>query len=336
MANIILTNAKSLDSIISDVGAFKSVVPSADKTTLTVNFGTKPASSDTFSLVLHGTGLGFSIFPPAITGFITGFDGFFQEAGDPQKTLVTYTLSKGQAPIPVPSGFAGQVLAGNYAAIRDLFVAFPKDRFQSSQNINLSRLISGVELGKGIEQLELNGVATVGTASSSGTAISGALSTKAYTLTGNVAKDVLTGNALGDRLEGKGAADKLTGKGGLDKFVYSALTDSRFGKVDTITDYSLADKDQIVVPAALKGQKVKVLSFLQGTGAGPTSNALKAFLATVGANKVVFFGYLPTTTPATLTPYLFLNDGNAGFQSATDALVKLPNFIGDPTKITLA
>lgn len=336
MANIILTNEKSLDSIISDVGAFKfPPVLDADKTTLGLNFGTKPASSNTFSLVLQGTGLGFSIFPPSITGTLTGFQGFFKEAGDPQKTLVTYTLSKGQAPIPIPAGFAGQVLAGNYAAIRDLFVAFPKDIFQSFQNINLSRLIGGVELGKGIEQLQLKGVATAGAASSSGTRITGTVATKAYVLTGNLAKDVLTGNALGDQLEGRGAADTLTGKGGADKFVYSALTDSIFGKVDTITDFSLTDKDQFVVPAALKGQKVKDLGDLPGTGATPASSALRTFLATVGANKVAFFDY-QRTTPATSTPYLFLNDGTAGFQSATDALVKLPGFTADPTKITLA
>jgi Ca2+-binding RTX toxin-like protein len=67
-------------------------------------------------------------------------------------------------------------------------------------------------------------------------------------------KDVITGGRYGDSLSGfngndtiagGGGADFLSGGKGADRFVFKSVSDSRWSKIDTITDFSRSQGDKI-------------------------------------------------------------------------------------------
>jgi len=67
-------------------------------------------------------------------------------------------------------------------------------------------------------------------------------------------KDVITGGRYGDNLSGfngndtitgGGGADILSGGKGADRFVFKSVSESRWSKIDTITDFSASQGDKI-------------------------------------------------------------------------------------------
>ena len=75
-------------------------------------------------------------------------------------------------------------------------------------------------------------------------------------LRGEDGNDTLNGGIGDDSLNGGSGADILTGGSGADHFDYQAFSDSAGSSIDHITDYSLADGDDLVFASIVNGAVV--------------------------------------------------------------------------------
>lgn len=114
----------------------------------------------------------------------------------------------------------------------------------------------------------------------------------ANTLVGGLGQDTLSGNEGIDLLIGGAGQDTLTGGTGADKFVFDATVSAAGSVFDTITDFSSAQGDRIVLSKAV---------FAGLTGAAGTALAESAFFASTtatGANDASDRVIYNTTTGA--------------------------------------
>jgi Calx-beta domain len=145
---------------------------------------------------------------------------------------------------------------------------------------------------------------------------------------GNSLGNRITGNSANNQIRGAAGKDILTGGGTADsdRFIFSRLSDSLLlepisgtgGYFDEITDFN--NKDRIVAPASVLTRR---LTGSIGAVASIAPEAIAALLTSsaFAANTVVVF-----TANSHTGSFLALNDGRAGFQDASDAVVLLRNY----------
>jgi len=141
-------------------------------------------------------------------------------------------------------------------------------------------------------------------------------------LSGGSGNDSLNGGIGNDILVGGQGKDILTGGTGQDTFTYNALTESLLASFDVVKDYSGsgASPDRINAPSAIPAVS---LTASKGTAASLSQAAIQAVLtnAVFGANTAAAF----KVTGQSGT-FIALNNGVAGFQAATDAILQLEGY----------
>jgi large repetitive protein len=146
------------------------------------------------------------------------------------------------------------------------------------------------------------------------------------TLTGNAGADTLDGGNGADVLVGGGGGDVLTGGNGPDTFRYLTLGDSLLANFDRITDLQIGT-DIIDGPTAVSAANVAEL----GTVTALTQAGIGAVLTngSFGANRAATFSVGDRT-------FLALNDGTAGFQSASDGVIEITGYSGSLADLAIA
>jgi len=139
---------------------------------------------------------------------------------------------------------------------------------------------------------------------------------------GNDLNNTIIGNSNNNRLAGMLGADVLTGGGSTDSdlFVYNSLNESLLGagsSFDVITDFN--SNDRISAPISVKSNRLSSsLGNISSLAATPLSGLLNA--TTFSANSVAAF-----TVAGQVGTFIAMNDGRAGFQADSDAIVSLKN-----------
>jgi Ca2+-binding RTX toxin-like protein len=149
------------------------------------------------------------------------------------------------------------------------------------------------------------------------------LGTKRINGIGNDLNNTITGNSNNNRLAGLLGADILTGGGSADSdlFVCNSFNESLLGtgsSFDEITDFN--SNDRIVAPFSVESDRLtSSLGNLSSLAAAPISGLLNA--TTFSANSVAAF-----TVTGQVGTFVAMNDGRAGFQADSDAIVFLKNY----------
>lgn len=143
-------------------------------------------------------------------------------------------------------------------------------------------------------------------------------------LDGGNGNDTLSGGRGDDLLVGGTGADTLTGGLGSDTFRF-ALSDSPLAGFDRITDLKIGT-DRIDGPTAVSAANLREL----GAVTAITQDAIDDVLTTgtFAANGAATFSLGSRT-------FLAINDGTAGFQEGTDAVIELVGFTGSLTDLAL-
>jgi Ca2+-binding RTX toxin-like protein len=142
------------------------------------------------------------------------------------------------------------------------------------------------------------------------------------TLSGLGGNDTLNGGAGNDSLTGGLGKDTLTGSTGLDTLNYNSLGESLLSGFDVIQGYSGtgASLDRINAPAPIAPI---TLTASKGTATALTEAAIQLVLtnAAFAANTAAAF----KVTGQSGT-FIALNNGAAGFQAASDAIIQLSGY----------
>jgi Ca2+-binding RTX toxin-like protein len=146
--------------------------------------------------------------------------------------------------------------------------------------------------------------------------------TLANSLTGGAGNDNLNGGAGNDNLTGGLGKDTLTGSTGLDTLTYNSLGESLLSDFDVIQGYSgTGDSlDRINAPGSIAPIN---LTESKGTATSLTEAAIQLVLtnAAFAANTAAAF----KVTGQSGT-FIALNNGAAGFQAASDAIIQLSGY----------
>jgi Ca2+-binding RTX toxin-like protein len=141
-------------------------------------------------------------------------------------------------------------------------------------------------------------------------------------IVGNTLANSLTGGAGNDNLTGGLGKDTLTGSTGLDTLTYNSLGESLLSDFDVIQGYSgTGDSlDRINAPGSLAPIN---LTESKGTATSLTEAAIQLVLtnAAFAANTAAAF----KVTGQSGT-FIALNNGAAGFQAASDAIIQLSGY----------
>ena len=148
------------------------------------------------------------------------------------------------------------------------------------------------------------------------------------TFNGTKSADTLTGNSANNTISGLGGADILTGAEGSDTFKY-ALKDSLLSGYDKITDFAIG-MDKIDGPKVVSTSNLKEL----GAVASLDQSGISAVLSNANftANGAATFSFSSGSTTRT---FLALNDTEAGFSSATDAIIEITGYSGSLTGLAI-
>ena len=142
------------------------------------------------------------------------------------------------------------------------------------------------------------------------------------TILGNSLVNSLTGGAGNDSLTGGLGKDILTGSDGLDTLNYNSLGESLLSGFDVIQGYSGtgASLDSINAPGSIAAIN---LTASKGTATALTEAAIQLVLtnAAFAANTAAAF----KVTGQSGT-FIALNNGVAGFQAASDAIIQLSGY----------
>jgi len=140
---------------------------------------------------------------------------------------------------------------------------------------------------------------------------------------GNELNNTIIGNNNNNRLAGLLGADILTGGGSTDSdlFIYNSFNESLLGtgsSFDVITDFN--SNDRIFTPLSVESDRLsRSLGNISSLVAMPISGLLNAI--TFSANSVAAF-----TVSGKVGTFIAMNDGRAGFQADSDAIVFLKNY----------
>lgn len=153
-------------------------------------------------------------------------------------------------------------------------------------------------------------------------AINGSGNERANTITGNggnntllgaAGNDTLIGGGGNDTLNGGSGADVLTGGTGNDRFVLANLTDSLITGMDTINDFVIGS-DSLDAPTALAASAISKLTSSQSFSAAALASALNT--SNFAANRAALLSFTDGT-------YLAINNGTAGWNAGTDAVLRI-------------
>ncbi|MEJ6479856.1 VCBS domain-containing protein [Nostoc punctiforme UO1] len=146
------------------------------------------------------------------------------------------------------------------------------------------------------------------------------------TLIGGLGNDILLGGGNGDDLLVGGAgADTLTGGNGADTFRF-ALSDSLLSNFDRISDLKIGT-DIIDGPTAVSAANLAELGAVSALTQGGISAVLTN--SSFVANRAATFSFGSHT-------FLALNNGTAGFQENSDAVIQITGFSGSLTNLAIA
>lgn len=182
-------------------------------------------------------------------------------------------------------------------------------------------------LGANLENLTLLG----------SSAINGTGNALNNTIIGNNANNTLSGLAGNDTIRGEGGtdiiigglgADHLTGGAGTDTFRF-ALADSLLANYDKITDFAIGT-DSIDGPSSVTAANVAELGRV--TTLDQTDIAAVLTNTAFAANRAATFTW---QDGATLRTFVALNNGTAGFQSSSDAIVEITGYSGLLTNLAI-
>jgi VCBS repeat-containing protein len=144
-------------------------------------------------------------------------------------------------------------------------------------------------------------------------------------LFGGLGNDTLLGGIGDDLLVGGGGADFLTGGKGEDAFRFMSLADSLLSGFDRITDLQIG-ADRIDGPTAVKAANVAKLGAVTSLTQLDISTVLTS--SKLGANRAATFSLGSQT-------FLALNDGTAGFQFNSDAVIEITGFTGNLNNLSI-
>ncbi|WP_287709259.1 MULTISPECIES: bluetail domain-containing putative surface protein [unclassified Microcystis] len=175
--------------------------------------------------------------------------------------------------------------------------------------------------GYGIENLTLTGSGNINaTGNSKNNILTG--NSGSNVLGGGDGNDTLNGGAGNDSLTGGLGKDTLTGSTGLDTLNYNSLGESLLSGFDVIQGYSGTGTslDRINAPAPIAPI---TLTASKGTAASLTEAAIQLVLtnAAFAANTAAAF-----TVSGQSGTFIALNNGVAGFQAASDAIIQLSGY----------
>ncbi len=146
-------------------------------------------------------------------------------------------------------------------------------------------------------------------------------------LSGFTGAGVLVGNSDANRLTGSGRKDILTGNADADTFVLSALGHSLLTTFDVITDYTSIDR--IDAPGAISA----TLTNSSGNASSLSNAAIAAVLTAAAFPAESARAFTVTGQSGT---FIALNNGTAGFSSATDSILHLSGYtIGVANPVTI-
>ena len=149
------------------------------------------------------------------------------------------------------------------------------------------------------------------------------LGTKRINGIGNNLSNIIIGNSNNNRNLGLLGADVLTGGGGSDSdlFAYNSLDESLLGagnSFDVITDFN--NRDRILAPLSVETDR---LVSSMGNIMTLSASTIATLLSTSSfvANSVRAFTY-----SGRLGTFIAMNDGRAGYQAESDAILFLQNY----------
>jgi hypothetical protein len=133
----------------------------------------------------------------------------------------------------------------------------------------------------------------------------------------------LIGTAATNTLTATNAKDLITGLGGADTFKFTALTSSTLAGFDRITDFSIGT-DILDAPNAITAADINKLGLADSLDASSISTLLTT--STFIANKAASFSYADPSGVS--RNFIALNDGTAGYQASTDAIIEITGYTG--------
>jgi hypothetical protein len=133
----------------------------------------------------------------------------------------------------------------------------------------------------------------------------------------------LIGTATANTLTASGSKDLITGLGGIDTFKFTSLTTSTLASFDRITDFSIGT-DILDGPTAVAAANINKLGAVSALNSTSISSLLTStsFLA----NRAASFSYADPSGVS--RSFIALNNGTAGYQSSTDAIIEITGYTG--------
>ncbi|MGJ5630951.1 M10 family metallopeptidase C-terminal domain-containing protein [Nostoc sp. CALU 1950] len=141
---------------------------------------------------------------------------------------------------------------------------------------------------------------------------------------GGAGNDTLNGGGSNDRLIGGRGSDILTGGTGADIFVYTDLKDSLLNNFDVIKDFN-ANEEKFQISTVSNFYFYNAGNLLKGF---PNESSINTHLNMGNLFSGGFQANYAATFTSGSSRYLVINDGTAGFQAGSDAIIQLQNLQG--------
>ena len=239
------------------------------------------------------------------------------------------------------------IQTGNYNAIFNLFLARTDTLQANYSNIDISTVaqLENITMQASAFNAIGNAANNVITGNNANNLIDGGLGNDSLnggagndnltggdgndTLNGGAGHDVLNGGNGNDTLIGGTGADLLTGGADIDTFRL-ALSDSLLANYDKITDFVIGT-DRLDGPTSVTAANLR-------EGLGPVQTLTQTGISAVLTTATFVRNGAATFTwqdGATLRTFVALNNGTAGYQSASDAIIDITGYSGFLTSLAV-